>query len=317
MAQSPDEKSSQESMSLLGRAKELATILGTLGAAGGILFSSITYVTTQWAKNDEAKRAQLSTFSTYGQYLKRYQEYIQPALGKLMKDKTRMKLEVAMRKQNPSVCNAVVAGTTTKTGFEVFTSKELRDVRQVHNFYESIGYGLENRQLDFEVIFGLITVPAYWNIHDPLSRWYDKNMDLRNEMNAVSFLYPDFSVLLPWRSCLGSAFFGANRPLSDFSDSVDRLGYNYLFARMKSLYKRSCRNGKPLDSSGGGFISASNGKTWPTATLSNACSTLKNRINTMSSKSPMLKSWMKLYHGNENNIDPELDFFGKPMNFIR
>jgi len=67
MSQSPEEKSSQESMSLLGRLKELATILGTLGAAGGILFSSITYVTTQWAKNDETKRAQLSTFSTYGQ----------------------------------------------------------------------------------------------------------------------------------------------------------------------------------------------------------------------------------------------------------
>jgi hypothetical protein len=316
MSQSPEQKSSQESMSLLGRVKELATILGTLGAAGGILFSSITYVTTQWAKNDEAKRAQLSTFSTYGQYLKRYQEFIQPALGRLMKDKTRMKLEEAMRKQNPSVCNAVVAGTTTKTGFEVFTSKELSDVRQVHNFYESIGYGLENRQLDFEVIFGLITVPAYWNIHDPLSKWYDKEMNLRNEPNAVSFLYPDFSVLLPWRSCLGSAFFGANRPLSDFSDSVDRLGYNYLFARMKSLYKRSCRNGKPLDSSGGGFISASNGK-WQATTLSNACSTLKDRINIMSSKSPTLKSWMKLYHGNLNNIDPELDFFGKPINFIR
>jgi hypothetical protein len=85
---------------------------------------------------------------------------------------------------------------------------------------------------------------------------------------------------------------------------------------MKSLYKRSCRNGNPLDSSGGGFINAPSGK-WKTTTLSNACSTLRDRINTMSSKSPALKSWMKLYPGNVNNIDPELDLFGKPINFIR
>ena len=316
MSQSPQEKSGQESVGLLSRVKELATILGTLSAAGGILFSSITYVTTQWAKNEEAKRAQLSTFSTYGQYLKRYQEFIQPALGSLMKDKTRMKLDEAMRKQNPSACKAVVANSTTNTGFEVFNSKELSDVRQVHNFYESIGYGLEKRQLDFEVIFDLITIPAYWNIYDPSSKWYDKEMGLRIEPKAISYLYPDFSVLLPWRSCLGTAFFGPNRPLSDFSDAVDKLGYNYLFARMKSLYEKSCDNGMPIDSSGGGFISRANGK-WPDATLSNACSTLKNRINAMSSKSPAHKSWMELYHGNANDIDPELDnFFGKSINII-
>lgn len=315
MTQSPEDKGGRESASLIGKVKELATILGTLGAAGGILFSSITYVTTQWAKNDEAKRAQLSTFSTYGQYLKRYQDYIQPALGQLMKSKTRKQLEEAMRMRNPSACNAVVAGTTTKTGFEVFTSKELTDVRQVHNFYESIGYGLEKKQLDFEVIFGLITVPAYWNIHHPLSTWYEEDRDLQNKPNAVSFLYPDFSVLLPWRSCIGAKFFGPNRPLSDFSDSVDTLGYNYLFARMQYLYKASCHHGQPRDESGGGFISAPKGKKWPTATLAKACSTLKRRINTMSN-SPDRKSWMKLYNGNVNYIDEEFNFFGRPLNFI-
>jgi hypothetical protein len=104
--------------------------------------------------------------------------------------------------------------------------------------------------------------------------------------------------------------------LSDFSDSVDRLGFNYLFARMKSLYKRSCRNGKPLVSGEGGFVSAPDGKTWPATTLSNACLTLKRRINEMSSKN-LSKNWMELYHGNDNNIDPELEFFGKSLNLIR
>jgi hypothetical protein len=316
MARSPEDNGRKDSASMLGKIKELATILGTLSAAGGILFSSITYVTTQWVKNDELRRAQLSTFSTYGEYLKRYQDSIQPSLGRIMKDKRRMNLEEGMREPNSLACNDVITKSTSKTGFEVFTSKELDDVRNAHNFYESIGYGLEKKQLDFEVIFGLITLPAYWNIYDPTSKWYDQSMELKGGSNAASFLYPDFSVLLPWRSCVEKAFFGANQPLSDFSDSVDRLGFNYLFARMKSLYKRSCRNGKPLDSGEGGFVSAPDGKTWPATTLSNACLTLKHRINEMSSKS-LSKNWMELYHGNDNNIDPEFEFFGKSLNLIR
>jgi hypothetical protein len=45
--------------------KDLATIAGSISAAAGIVLGAWTYTTTQWTKNDEAQRAQLSTGAFY------------------------------------------------------------------------------------------------------------------------------------------------------------------------------------------------------------------------------------------------------------
>jgi len=296
------------------RLKDLATAAGAVSAAVGIVFSSYTYVTTQWYKNDEAHRAQLSTFSTYGQYLKRYQTHIQPALGRLMEDPERLKLDQAMRRRDQRVCRALLDRTTTKTGFQVFMSPGLRDARDVHNFYESIGYGLAEGQLDFVVIFDLITLPAYWNIQDPSSEWYRKKLSsLQSKDLSLTYLYPDFSVLLPWRSCLGSGYFGPNKPLSDFSDGVDRLGFNYLFARAKYLYSSSCQNGSPKEDNT--FVASSGTVGRSKADLVSACSTLRMRIREMAVANGRPKSWMKLYQGNQYDIDPDVVVFGRSYRF--
>lgn len=290
------------------RLKDLVAAATALSAAVGIGFSSYTYVSTQWNKNDEARRSQLSTFSTYGQYLKRYQEDIQPALGRLMKDPVRERLNSAMREKNKMVCEAILNKSTTKTGFQVFMSDGLKDAREVHNFYESIGYGLSREQLDFVIIFDLITHPAYWNIQNPSSDWYDKGKDNLNQKEISStYLYPDFSILLPWRSCLGSGFFGKDKPLSDFSDGVDRLGYNYLFARMEYIYERSCKKGEPRPVNS--FIDAPGGK-WSDTVLRNACQTLKRRIHEMATANGSPKTWMHLYKSNAYDTDAELSIGG-------
>jgi len=224
-----------------------------------------------------------------------------------MKNPARLELDKSMRSGEKASCRNLIGNTVTKTGFEVFTSKALDDVRNVHNYYESIGYGLSQGQLDFEVIFDLITIPAYWNIQDPSSSWYDPRKDnLQSGITSQTFLYPDFSVMLPWRSCLGSGFFGQSKPLSDFSDSLDRLGYNYLFARMRYLYRRSCKNGKSLQNNA--FAAPTNGGNWTGSTLDSACLRLKSRIHSMSSKQKASGSWMKLYPGNNNDLDPLLEF---------
>jgi hypothetical protein len=127
----------------------------------------------------------LSTYSTYGQYLKKYQVEIQPALGRLMSNTKRLALDKDMRQlklkkkhKQDDFCALLIKGSTTGTGFELLNSKDFGDVRLVHNYYESIGYGLTQGQLDFEVIFDLIIVPAYWNIHNPSSDWYLRNEKL-------------------------------------------------------------------------------------------------------------------------------------------
>lgn len=288
--------------------KDLATAATGLSAAAGIIFSSYTYVSTQWRKNDEARRAQLTTFSTYGQYLDRYQKEIQPALGRLMTDPEREKLDVAMRTEKKQVCERLLNSASTKTGFEIFMNQRLKDVRDVHNFYESVGYGLDNAQLDFVVIFDLITLPAYWNIQNPSSKWYESDKDDLGQDVARTFLFPEFSVLLPWRNCLGSGFYGKDKPLSDFSDGVDRLGYNYLFARMKYIYSRSCHDGEPKAMTS--FIKEPKGQGWSETTLLTACTTLYKRIHAMAKADGSPKSWMRLYSSNISAIDEEIPIAG-------
>jgi hypothetical protein len=67
-------------------ARDATVILGLISAAVGIAMSAYTYTATQWRKDAEQKRSQLSTYSTYGQYLKKYQDTIQPSLGRIMAD---------------------------------------------------------------------------------------------------------------------------------------------------------------------------------------------------------------------------------------
>ena len=307
-----DKKSNGKS--LAEQLKDFGTAASAVSAAIGIAFSAYTYVSTQWAKNDEAQRAQLSTFSTYGQYLKRYQGVIQPALGQIMSDPLTKSLDKAMRDKDTTACKKVIDTSTTKTGFEVFVSPPLKNAREVHNFYESVSYGLAEGQLDFEVIFELITLPAYWNIQNPESEWYNKKGINEHGELMHTYLFPDFSVLLPWRTCLGTGFYGDNKPLSDFSDGVDRLGFNYLFARAKYLYNRSCKRGKP-NKEGDIFVMNGRSSPWPLATLESACETLRKRLREMALANGRPKSWMQLYNGNKYDIDPDIDILGRPYRF--
>lgn len=187
-------------------------------------------------------------------------------------------------------------------GYEVFSSPELKTYRSVHNYYESIGYSLAQDQLDFEIIFDLITLPNYWNIHDPTSSWYQASDDLAKYKSIRTFLYPDFSVMLPLRSCIGDNYFGKGMPLHDFSDSIDRLGYNYLFSRMRSLYRRECFPKKRTNSSKytSPVIIDSH---LPQERLS-ACDVLHRRLLDMRQPVGKPATWMTLYPSTPVDIDP-------------
>jgi hypothetical protein len=102
-------------------------------------------------------------------------------------------------------------------------------------------------------------------------------------------------------------------PLNDFSDQVDRLGYNYLFARMKYLYSRSCKRGRPKE--GNIFIEPSGIKNWPKLDLLNACRVLSHRIHEMARANGTPKTWMQLYQGNRYDIDPDVDFLERKYRF--
>jgi hypothetical protein len=290
-------------------AKDISGIVVSLGAAIGIMGSAITYILTEKAKRDEAQKTQLTSYKTYGGYLTLYRDEIQPMMGILLRDKERRLLEeeaLDMRKKgkggSSKACLAMIDKSTTRTGFEVFSSPELKTYRSVHNYYESIGYSLAQDQLDFEIIFDLITLPNYWNIHDPTSSWYKASDDLAKYKSTKTFLYPDFSVMLPLRSCIGDNYFGKGMTLHDFSDSIDRLGYNYLFARMRSLYRRECLPAKRMNASK--YTSSAIIDDQLPSTRFSACDVLNRRLLDM--KQPVGKpaTWMTLYPSTPVDLDP-------------
>ena len=286
-------------------AKDISGIVVSLGAAVGIMGSAVTYILTEKAKHDEAQKTQLTTYKSYGAYLSLYRSDIQPLLGRLLRDKERQVLEqdaLTLREEGKAgsseSCTRLIRSATTRTGFEVFSSPNYKTYRDIHNYYESIGYALSQGQLDFEIIFDLITLPNYWNIHDPSSSWYKASDKLSEYRKTRTYLYPDFSVMLPLRSCIGDNYFGLNMPLHDFSDSIDTLGYNYLFARMRSLYSRECWNkdGDKHSSNAIYSILSSEGLS--------GCDILRKRLLDMRKTDNKPARWMTLYTTTPVDIDP-------------
>jgi|GEM_PF-5609272 hypothetical protein len=288
-------------------ARDATVILGLISAAVGIAMSAYTYTATQWRKDAEQKRSQLSTYSTYGQYLKKYQDTIQPSLGRIMADgRYKALLDGPTRDMK---CGQIISEETeTQTGFELWGSKSMEDFRAVHNFYESIGFGVANSQLDFQIIFDLITYPEYWNIHTQGSAWYGRDDDLQGRIDVSgTFLEPDFRVIAPMAQCLGRYYFGINKPLSDFSDNVLKLGYNYLFARMKYTYKSKCKQGRALVVEGRRGKKEANPQAIVAKLLDDqSCAILKRRIDFMANESVQAFPWAQLYQSNINDVDPLL-----------
>lgn len=302
------EPSQRNSINWMEFAKDVSGIVVSLGAAIGILGSAITYILTEKAKHDEAQRTQLTTYKTYGAYLSLYRDSIQPLMGELLRDSKRRSLEeeaLALRKKgqggSSAACTDLIQQSTTHTGFEVFSSPKYSTYRSMHNFFESIGYALSQGQLDFEIIFDLITLPNYWSIHEPASPWYLASGDLMRYKTAKTYLYPDFSVMLPLRACIGDNYFGMGKPLHDFSDSIDMLGFNYLFARMRSLYRRECWPDETVNHSkyNSPVVVSS-----PGAEALSACQVLRRRLMAMKQANGKPASWMTLYSTTPVDIDP-------------
>lgn len=299
-----DDSNQKESNDWIQKAKEISGYVVALGAAASIMGSAWTYIITEMYKRDEAQKTQLTTYKTYGGYLNQYRTQIQPMIGSLLKDKERLELEreaLELRnigkdkgKDNSSkICLEIIRRSTTETGLEAFSSKEYNTYREVHNYYEAIGYALSEGQLDFEIIFNLITLPTFWNIYDPLSPWYKSADELASHKKVRTYLYPDLSVMLALRSCIGSNYFGKGLPLNDFSDYTDQLGYNYLFARMRSLYRRRCA---PDGKLGSAMINKMD-------RAESDCDILRKRLNDMKRSEGKPASWMKLYSTTDRNIE--------------
>jgi hypothetical protein len=214
-------------------------VLFTGGAS--LIANSWLFFFSQINADKIRSKADLSTYKNYGDYLKDYKENIQPAIGTFLKltqekdfTKYNLKLDKDKTTYNVQACQTLILSkTNSHTGMELFYSNDdkiYKNYRLIHNFYESLGFALKNDSINFETVFDLFVYPAYWDLNNP---------------NEIDVTFPKYAPLRALRDCIGSHWFGIDesgkgQAMSDFSDNLNQLGYNYLYARLVYFYKNKC-----------------------------------------------------------------------------
>lgn len=245
------------------RIQEIALLLGAIATiVAGVtgIWNLYLLAQSQLTRIENENRNNLSTYASYGKYLIIYREEIQSDISKLLNNDEWNELD-------DESCKTLIIDTTkSKTGIELFGSTSYDDFRKVHNFYESLGFSLRKKVINFDIVFDLFTYPSYWDLDN--RKWYLSN-------DPKVWLKPYFSVLLNMRRCIGENYFGIGKPLNDFSDNIDQLGYNYLYARLKYKFKNDCDGAKKL--------------------ASDICPLLKDRIQAFEKNETGNEIWKKIY----------------------
>ncbi|MCA2620093.1 MULTISPECIES: hypothetical protein [unclassified Microcystis] len=244
------------------RIQDISVTLGaitTIVAGLTAIWNLYLFAQSQSNRIQNENRTNLSAYASYGQYLKTYQTDIQPAISRILQRK--------WNELDDEKCRTlIIEKTKSKSGIEVFGDPKYNDFRIAHNFYESLGFSLKNKTINFDIVFDLFTFPAYWDLGS--KKWYLSG-------DAKAWLKPNFSVLRPMRECIGKNYFGEGKALKDFSDNIDQLGYNYLYNRLVHKFKNDECDLKAINSA--------------------VCNLLKNRIQDFKANKNGNEMWKRLY----------------------
>lgn len=115
------------------------------GAAWGLIeFAQATRIETK-----NARIKQLTTYGTFGEFLKRYHH-------------VEVITENFMARYRNKEFDTEKLLKTYKTGSAIFTSPELKEYREIQQFYEELGTLIHFEVIDFDSAFELITFPSHF-----------------------------------------------------------------------------------------------------------------------------------------------------------
>jgi len=173
----------------------IITLITAVASLASLTWDFSKFVNSQLERDKAARIAQLTTYSTFGDMLKRYQEIAKLTyefLDKYREDPLdQSKLDLLLAKY--------------KTGSAIFySSPELGDFSEIREFYEELGTLIRFGAIDFDLAFQVVTFPT----------------DFLEETKALA----DF---------IGDNWFGANRRLPSFMLNMRLLAENYENKRNK------------------------------------------------------------------------------------
>lgn len=189
--------------------KSLLTILAAPGVVQG--YQILNYVLEKQIREEKSARiAQLSTYQNFGEIIKKYQGEIADKVVIIL-DSESSKYKKILK--DPNFCDLLLE--KHGKGLNIFYSKEFKEYRDVHNFYETLGLFLHHDVVDFDLVFSLFTFPGEF---------------IEGEYSSE---YPSKNPLIALDGCIGQNWFGKNNGLTDYGVFIKEVGYNYNFARLK------------------------------------------------------------------------------------
>ena len=130
--------------------KNLAVAVAIVSGLSVILSAAWSLYQFGNATREQRKTArivQLTSYESFGQVLKRYHE-IEVITDNFMRRHRRAALDLpALLKRD-------------ETGSSIYYSAELKDFREIHQFYEELGALIRYGAVDFVLVFELVTFPS-------------------------------------------------------------------------------------------------------------------------------------------------------------
>ena len=151
----------------------VVAIVSSLSAIAGAAWTLFEFARATREKSRVAQIAQLTTYASFGELLKRYHEIEQ-------------KTDAFMRQHRHATWDLAALLKQHETGASMYYSPELKDFRDIHQFYEELGTLIRFGAVDFELVFQLVTFPSdFQETTKPLQQFLsDHWFELRSDLTA-------------------------------------------------------------------------------------------------------------------------------------
>ncbi|MCJ7600736.1 MAG: hypothetical protein MUO63_04435 [Desulfobulbaceae bacterium] len=166
----------------------IVTLVTGVASLAGFAWKFSQFVDSQLERDRAAKITQLTTYSNFGDMLRKYREVV--------KKTDRFLSQYRQHPLDQAALDALLS--KYKTGSSIYSSEELANFSEIRGFYEELGTLIRFGAIDFDLAFEVITFPT----------------DFFEETQPVA-------------NFVGLNWFGKDRSLPDFMFNASQLAKNY------------------------------------------------------------------------------------------
>lgn len=159
----------------------IVAIVSSLTTLCGAAWSLLEFARATRERANVARIAQLTTYQSFGDLLKRYHN-----IEKMTDD--------FMRRYRKNPPDLVALMHQYQTGSSIYYAEEMKEFREIHQFYEELGTLIRFKAIDFELVYQTVIFPSdFYEDTQPLQvliseHWFELRKDAKNRaLNDFGF----------------------------------------------------------------------------------------------------------------------------------